>query len=167
MGIYINAVTECTDEGTNKRRFVMNRFRMIIPLLGLFGAGLAPGLRADEWDKQTYIAVSQPLQIEETVLAKGKYVLRLIDSDSDRHVVRIYDANDFQLKAIILAIPTYRLEPTGTTQLSVSEAEPNQPAILRSWFYPGDNAGLEFPAPKRGTVIGPTSDLNGRATSIP
>jgi hypothetical protein len=143
----------------------MNRFRMIIPLLGLFGAGLAPGLRADEWDKETYITVSQPLQIEETVLAKGKYVLRLVDSDSDRHVVRIYDANDTQVKATILAIPTYRLEPTGMTQLSMFEAEGDQPAILRSWFYPGDNVGLEFRVPKRTTVIGQSSDFNGKATN--
>lgn len=49
----------------------------------------------------------------------------------------------------ILAIPNYRLKPTGKTVFQFWEVPAGQPRALRAWFYPGDNFGQEFAYPKQ------------------
>ena len=127
----------------------MNRFKMIITGLEVLAASFAPALHADEWNRETRLTISQPLQIEDTLLAKGEYLLKLLESNADRHVLQIYNANGMRLKATIMGIPAYRLEPTGSTQISLSNPQRDEPVTLKSWFYPGDNVGLEFSASKR------------------
>ena len=57
-----------------------------------------------------------------------------------------------QLQTTILAIPNYRLQPTGKTVVSFWETPPGQPKAMRAWFYPGDNFGQEFAYPKSAAV---------------
>jgi hypothetical protein len=56
------------------------------------------------------------------------------------------------LETTILAIPNYRLQPTGKTVFTFWETPPGQPKALRAWFYPGDNFGQEFAYPKSAAV---------------
>jgi len=114
----------------------------------LTGAALAPKARADEWNKKTIITVNETIQVPNKVLPPGTYVMKLMDSPSNRHIVQIFDKNEQHLETTILAIPNYRLEPTGKTQLQFWETPPGQPKALRAWFYPGDNFGQEFAYPK-------------------
>ena len=44
-------------------------------------------------------------------LQPGEYVLTLVDSLSDRHIVRIFDKDQQNVITTILAIPNYRLQP--------------------------------------------------------
>jgi hypothetical protein len=77
-------------------------------------------------------------------LQPGEYVLVLVDSLSDRHIVRVFDKNQEHVITTILAIPNYRLQPTGKTVFQYWEVPAGQPKALRAWFYPGDNFGQEF-----------------------
>ena len=52
----------------------------------------------------------------------------------------------------ILAIPNYRLQPTGKTVFQYWEVPAGQPRALRAWFYPGDNFGQEFAYHKQTAV---------------
>ena len=52
------------------------------------------------------------------------------------------------LVTTVLAIPNYRLRPTGKSIFAMWETPAGQPAALRAWFYPGDNFGQEFAYPK-------------------
>ncbi len=120
------------------------------------GFALLPSLQADSWDKKTTLTVSEPLQVpsccapDHTVtLQPGEYVLLLVDSMSDRHIVRIFDKDQQHVITTTLAIPNYRLQPTGKTVLQYWEVPAGQPAALRAWFYPGDNFGQEFAYPKQ------------------
>jgi hypothetical protein len=79
-------------------------------------------------------------------------VIKLLDSPSDRHIVQIFNADETQILTTILAIPNYRLQPTGKTVVSFWETPPGQPKALRAWFYPGDNFGQEFAYPKSAAV---------------
>jgi hypothetical protein len=83
-----------------------------------------------------------------TVLPPGEYVMKLAESQANRHVVHIFNDKEDEVKATILAIPNYRLQPTGDTKFSYWEAPAGQPRPLRAWFYPGDNFGQEFVYPK-------------------
>jgi hypothetical protein len=127
----------------------MKRIALTIASVGLLAvAALAPNARADEWNKKTIITVNETIQVPGKVLPPGTYVMKLMDSPSNRHIVQIFDKDDQHLETTILAIPNYRLEPTGKTQLQFWETPPGQPKALRAWFYPGDNFGQEFAYPK-------------------
>ncbi len=112
----------------------------------LFTTALTPFAKADEWNKKTVITTHQPIQIQGKVLEPGKYVMKLLDSPSDRHILQIYDVYETKLEMTILADPAYRLEPTGDTRFTFSEMREGQAPALRTWFYPGDSSGLKFSA---------------------
>jgi hypothetical protein len=76
----------------------------------------------------------------------------LVDSLSDRHIVRIFDKDKQHVITTILAIPNYRLQPTGKTVFQYWEVPAGQPRALRAWFYPGDNFGQEFAYHKQTAV---------------
>jgi hypothetical protein len=130
----------------------MNRILFSIAAVGLLGAALVSNARADQWDKKTILTVNEPIQVPNMVLPPGKYVMKLLDSPSNRHIVQIFNADESHLFTTILAIPNYRLEPTGKTTFSFWETPPGQPKSLRAWFYPGDNFGQEFAYPKQQAV---------------
>ncbi len=126
----------------------MNRLVLALATAGLLGVAVAPTARADEWNKRTILTVNEAIQVPNMVLPPGKYVMKLMDSQSNRHIVQIFNADETHLETTILAIPNYRLEPTGKTQFEFWETPPGQPKALRAWFYPGDNFGQEFAYPK-------------------
>jgi len=126
----------------------MNRLVVAMASVGLLGVALAPGARADEWDKMTVMTVNEPIQVPNKVLPAGTYVVKLLNSPSDRHIVQIFDKDQKHLQTTILAIPNYRIQPTGKTVFTFWETPPGQPKALRAWFYPGDNFGQEFAYPK-------------------
>jgi len=104
--------------------------------------------RADEWDKATKVTFSEAVQVPGKVLDPGTYVFRLMDSQSNRHIVQIYNEDHTSLITTVLAIPNQRLEPSGKTVLLYDERPADQPMALAAWFYPGDNFGQEFVYPK-------------------
>ncbi len=123
---------------------------------GCLSLALAPSVHADQWDKKTNITVNEPVQLpscctpDHTVtLQPGEYVLMIVDSLSDRHIVRVFDKDQQHVITTILAIPNHRLRPTGETVLQYWEVPAGQPRALRAWFYPGDNFGQEFAYPKQ------------------
>jgi hypothetical protein len=130
----------------------MTRLAVAIASVGLLGAALAPSARADEWNKLTVLTVNEPIQVPNKVLPPGSYVIKLLDSPSDRHIVQIFDRDQKHLMTTILAIPNYRIQPTGKTVFTFWETPPGQPKALRAWFYPGDNFGQEFAYPKSAAV---------------
>ena len=76
--------------------------------LALLFATYVPLSRADEWDK-----TNEPVQVPGEVLPAGTYVFRLQDSTSNRHIVQIFNEDHTSLITTVLAIPNYRLQPTG------------------------------------------------------
>jgi len=122
--------------------------------LGLMGVVLATGAKADDWDRKTVITFSGPVEIPGVhlagwgVLPAGTYVFRILDSQSDRHIVQIFNADETTIYATILAIPNYRLTATDKTVITFRERPAGEPEALRAWFYPGRNWGEEFVYPK-------------------
>jgi hypothetical protein len=130
----------------------MTRFVVAMASVGMLGVALSSSARADEWNKKTVMTVSEPIQVPNKVLPAGTYVIKLLNSPSDRHIVQIFNADETQIQTTILAIPNYRIQPTGKTVFSFWETPPGQPKALRAWFYPGDNFGQEFAYPKSAAV---------------
>lgn len=119
--------------------------------VALIAAAVTPPVKADEWDKKTIITINEPVQMPSccnaehvVVLQPGTYVLALVDSLSDRHIVRVFEQDQKTVITTILAIPNYRLQPTGKSVFQFWETTAGQPRAMRAWFYPGDNFGQEF-----------------------
>lgn len=122
--------------------------------VGVLGLAVVPNSRADVWNKKTILTVNEPIQVPGKVLEPGKYVMKLMDSPSNRHIVQVFNEDESQLITTVLALPNYRLQPTGDTKFTFWETVSGEPKPLRSWFYPGDNFGQEFAYPKeKATVI--------------
>jgi LPXTG-motif cell wall-anchored protein len=117
--------------------------------LALIGTSFVPKAQADAWDKMTIVTVNEPIIAGNKVLDPGTYVWKLLDSPADRHIVQIYDKNQQHLETTVLAIPDYRMQPTGKTQFAFWETPAGVPKAVRDWFYPGDNFGQEFPYPRK------------------
>jgi LPXTG-motif cell wall-anchored protein len=136
----------------------IKRFRSfgLVGAAACIGFALLPSLQADVWNKKTTLTVTEPVQVPSCctpshtiTLQPGEYVMVLVDSLSDRHIVRIFDKDQQHVLTTILAIPNYRLQPTGNTVFQFWEVPAGQPTALRAWFYPGDNFGQEFVYPKQ------------------
>ena len=123
-----------------------------VATIGLLGIASAPSAQADQWDKKTILTVNETIQVPNKVLPPGTYVFKLMDSSSNRHIVQIFNGDERHLETTVLAIPNYRLQPTGKSAFTFWETPPGQPKAMRAWFYPGDNFGQEFAYPKRVAV---------------
>jgi hypothetical protein len=126
--------------------------------LALMGAVFSPSAQADAWNRKTVITFSGPVEIPGVhlkgwgVLPAGTYVFKIMDSQSNRHIVQIFNEDETRVYATILAIPNYRLRATDKTVVTFRERPAGQPEALRAWFYPGRNWGEEFVYPKAKAV---------------
>jgi len=122
-------------------------WRSLVRAIGCLAvlAGLAS---ADTWNKKTILTVGETIQVPGAVLEPGVYVLKLVESNSNRHIVTITNERGDKVYTTTLAIPNYRLKPTANTEFAWWEVPAGNPRALRAWFYPGDNFGQEFAYPK-------------------
>jgi hypothetical protein len=118
----------------------------------LFAVTMPSAMMADDWDKATKLTFSEPVEVPGLVLTAGTYWFTLADSDSDRNIVQIWDADRMHLVTTILAVPDYRLQPTGKTVIHFEERPSDSPEAVHSWYYPGANYGEEFVYPKARAV---------------
>jgi len=127
--------------------------------LALTGAVFSPAAKADDWNRKTVMTFSGPVEIPGVhlkgwgVLPAGTYVFKILDSQSDRHIVQIFSEDEKTVYATILAIPNYRLKATDKTVITFRERPAGEPDALRAWFYPGKNWGEEFVYPKAMAVV--------------
>jgi len=108
---------------------------------------VVPTARGDDWNRKTVITFNGPIEVPgvgQHSLPAGTYVFKILDSQSDRHIVQIFNQDETQVLTTILAIPNYRLKPTDKTVITFRERPAGQPEALRAWFYPGREWGEEF-----------------------
>jgi len=134
----------------------MNLFKTVTTVccMALMGVLFTLSAKADEWNRKTTLTFDGPVEIPGVhlrgwgVLPAGTYVFKILDSQSDRHIVQIFNKDETIVYATILAIPNYRLRATDKTVITFRERGVGQPEALRAWFYPGRNWGEEFVYPK-------------------
>jgi hypothetical protein len=108
---------------------------------------LARTVLADEWNKKTEFQFSAPVQIPGKVLAAGKYVFQLVDSDSDRDTVQIFSEDPHgreSLVATLNSVPDHISDTPDKPTIHFDERRAGTPEAIHSWFYPGENTGWEF-----------------------
>jgi LPXTG-motif cell wall-anchored protein len=115
---------------------------------GIFSGVHTYKAKADMWDKRTILTVHEPIQVRDTVLPPGQYVFKLASSDSNRHIVQIFNRDETRIIDTELANPNWRNEVSGKSTFTFYETPAGYNKALRAWFYPGDNFGQEFTYPK-------------------
>jgi len=125
---------------------MLKRLAILFCCAALF---LAVAATAGQWDKKTTVTFTRPVELPGIVLEPGTYVFKLLIADEYRYVVGVFNADESHMYRAILAIPDYRITPTGSTVLRFEERPAGMPEALRAWFYPGDNFGRAFVYPKK------------------
>ena len=104
-------------------------------------------------NQDTYFTFSQAVELPKTTLPAGTYFFQLMDSPSNRHIVKVMDKDRKELFATLLAIPYYSNDrPSDEPQVRFLET-PTANGVAASnaikiWFYPGTSTGHEFIWPR-------------------
>lgn len=123
------------------------KFRTLGFAILLAGAAMLPPAKADDWNKESTVTFSAPVQIPGQVLPPGSYVFKLADNQADRRIVQIFTEDGREIVATILAIPAYRVKPTDDTMITFEERPAGSPEAVSRWFYPGNLEGVAFVYP--------------------
>lgn len=100
-------------------------------------------------NQMTYFTFSAPYELPGgKVLPAGKYVFRIVDSPSNRHIVQVLSEDQKTMHATLLAIPATRQDPAPEPEVRFMETAANAPPAVRTWWYPGRSIGHEFIYPK-------------------
>jgi hypothetical protein len=106
-------------------------------------------------NQDTFFTFSQAVELPKTTLPAGTYFFQLMDSNSNRHIVKVMSQDKKELHATLLAIPYYSNDrPSDDPQVRFMET-PSQSAssgaptnAIKIWFYPGTSVGHEFIYPR-------------------
>ena len=81
-----------------------------------------PATHADEWNLMTRFTVNHPFEIPGMTLQPNtRYVIRLMDSPSNRNVVQVLNEDETKLLTMFMAISDERLEPADKTVFTFIE----------------------------------------------
>src|ERR1700680_3679822 len=94
--------------------------------------------KADDYDKKTVVTISAPTEVPGIVLQPGKYVIKLLNSSSNRHIVEIMNEKMDHLYALTFTAAAAKVERKGKTVLTFYEGTQGRPQALRRWFWPGE-----------------------------
>lgn len=123
----------------------------------------APRARASEWNEQTCITFSAPVEIPGHVLPAGTYDFQLASGVSNRNVVEIFNKQRTKLYAIVLGQSAFRYDPTSKTVVTFSERPVDTPEAVHKWFYPGMRYGIRFVYPRHSMVDMAANKVKTRA----
>ena len=98
---------------------------------------------ADTWDQATKLTFTESVQIPGQILPAGSYLIEMVNTDTNRNIVQIFNSDRTVLYATLQTVPTERLKPTGDAVITFAE-ESGRPVALVKWFYPGNIIGNEF-----------------------
>ena len=111
-------------------------------------ASLAPGARADEWNKRTFLTFSAPVQVPGATLPAGTYLFQLADPNNARHVIMVRDKDEKKIYTMFMTLPNDRLNTPHDNIVMFSETPAGVARAVKAWWYPGDRMGEEFVYPK-------------------
>ncbi len=111
------------------------------------------GAQTGPRNQDTFFTFSQAVELPKTTLPAGTYFFQLMDSSSNRHIVKVMSQDRKELHATLLAIPYYSNDrPSDEPQVRFMETAAQSGAAstnaIKIWFYPGNTVGHEFIYPR-------------------
>ncbi|HEY4839393.1 MAG TPA: LPXTG cell wall anchor domain-containing protein [Candidatus Acidoferrales bacterium] len=106
---------------------------------------MTPSANAQNGDRKSVVTFSEPVEIPGgTVLPAGTYFFKLLNSDSGRWVVQIFNENQTHTYATVITVQDFRYHPTDKGVMTFAERPAGEPPAIKEWFFPGENFGREF-----------------------
>ena len=93
-------VAQSSNKKEKKQMSILKAVTTTVFGVALMGAVFSPAAKADEWNRKTTMTFSGPVEIPGVhlkgwgVLPAGTYVFKILDSQSDRHIVQIFSADE-------------------------------------------------------------------------
>jgi hypothetical protein len=109
------------------------------------GAAFAQSTPAD---RATFVTFSGPVSVPGMTLPAGTYTFKIADSQTDRHIVQIFNREGTKLFTTLLAVPAQRPEPEGDPVITFKETPADRPPAVHYWYYAGEKDGNELVYPK-------------------
>ena len=126
-----------------------SKLSMVAGFIIAFALIFEVAAHADDDNQLTKLTFSDAVQVPGRILPAGTYEFVLAGSDSNRDIVRIFNADGTELFATIQTVSRQRRRVTDGTSVTLAQRPDGQPAALVSWFYPGTDTGHEFVYPKQ------------------
>jgi hypothetical protein len=124
-----------------------NRFKLVIAAFCfiLIASVMAPVSNAQNGDRKTVVTFSEPIEIPgNVILPAGTYFFKLLNQDSGRWVVQIFDEHQTKTFATLITIEDFRYHPTNQPVMNFTEREAGAPPAIKEWFFPGEKQGRAF-----------------------
>jgi hypothetical protein len=121
---------------------------------------VSAGAQTGPRNQDTFFTFSQPVELPTKTLPAGTYFFQLMDSDSNRHIVKVMSQDRKELFATLMAIPFYSndrpsdepqvrfMETAAAASNSSSGSAAAGTNAIKIWFYPGNTVGHEFIYPR-------------------
>jgi hypothetical protein len=119
---------------------MITRFLSVLSL----GAVLtSASLFADSWLKSTRFTFNKPVEVPGVVLPAGTYVFERLDSNLNRGIVRVFNADKTQTLATFRVIPMELVVASDKATVKFTERA-GQPPAIKGITYPADTSAYEF-----------------------
>jgi hypothetical protein len=103
---------------------------------------------ADVGDRKIIVTSNAAMELPGKALPAGTYVFKVLDSNGGRNIVQVFDKDEKQLLATVLAIPDYRMDPPDKPIIKFDERAANAPEAVKAIYFPGDTTGLQLVYPQ-------------------
>jgi hypothetical protein len=124
-----------------------SRFKLVVAAFCfiLIASVMAPVSNAQNGDRKTVVTFTEPIEIPgNVILPAGTYFFKLLNSDSGRWVVQIFDEHQTKTFATLITIEDFRYHPTNQPVMNFTEREAGAPPAIKEWFFPGEKQGRAF-----------------------
>src|SRR6476660_5102150 len=110
---------------------------------------IAPAVRADECNRETFLTFSGPVQLPGLTLPAGTYKFKLADpGNGNLNAIGIWDKAGTHFYRALQTVRHPRMEAPKDPVVLFDETPAVQPQAVKAWFYPNERTGYEFIWPK-------------------
>jgi hypothetical protein len=111
------------------------------------GVGVAQA-QTQNSERIVYFTFTQPVTIPGSTLPAGRYRFQILQSFSDRGILRIQNGDGSKTFGTLLAVPTSRTDVVAAPELRFLETASTAPPAIGSYWMPATGIGWEFVYPK-------------------
>src|SRR5512138_1347425 len=122
--------------------------RLICGLAVAAGVLTTGVLLAQPHDKRTVFSFNRPISVPGVTLPAGKYMFRLVDTETSRKVIQVLSEDGKKPYAMLHTIPDVRRDASENPEVRFLETAKGQPSAVKAWWYPQETIGYEFIYPK-------------------
>jgi hypothetical protein len=138
--------------GNAGKQHLLRVLALALTIIWMLGPGLTFTAAQGRADRKTIVTFNTPVEIPGKALPAGTYVFRLLDDMGTRDIIQVFDKDEKQLLATLVAIPDYRQTPPDKPIINFEQRGSDTPPAIKAVYFPGDTYGLQFVYPQNRAV---------------